>query len=247
MRPRPAPGAFCFLCVLAVALVLLEARAARALTCSGPPPVVVLYPEEGIAVPRDAVLLLVVQGSPELKLVERESGREVWTRPAREKGSPLVRLIPSRLLKAETAHELRGRFGAQAREHVVLRTFQTGGGVHRGGRSAWRNATLAFSPPIRPAEAGMRLRPGRSATLTLGADPEPVAVEARVVFRVGGRPKVRFTAAHAYATELTLASTRACDVFSPAAPERGTYEVKLVPYGETGEAGPVLTLRGVIR
>ena len=225
--------------------LLLWPTAARALTCARPPGGPrVLYPRSGDAVPRDATIYIRPGGAapPRLALVQAGSGRETWLRIERQPG--LWRLAPTRLLEPGQTYELRQLGELRRKPPVVLVAFRTAATIHRGGKPAFRKASLTFSPAGRQT---MTQRAGRSATLELEADPAPVVVEVRLAFRSKGKWSATWRSAHGLAPGLKLAGTHACDHERPVAPAHGHYRAELVPWGPSGEKGQVLTLKGVIR
>lgn len=229
----------------ATLLLALWSTPAAALTCarSSPAPQL-LYPPSGATVPRDVTLFLRPGAGAERRLVLAETGgeRKIWLRIERQPG--LWRLAPTRLLAPGRAYQLRQLGELRSKPSTVLATFRTARTVHRGGRPAFRRASLEFSTP---AGASMRRRAGRSASLSLEASPAPAVVELRVAFRRKGKWSATWRSAASFAPSVEVATTGACDFEHPTAPARGRYRVTLIPWGPSGERGQVLRLKGVIR
>jgi hypothetical protein len=205
--------------------------------------VTVLYPGSGgVGVPRDAVIYIRVRPGlrPRLKLHER-GGREVWLQIKKQPG--YWRLSPSRLLGANASYELR-LLGVRRGQAVVLTAFQTGAKIHRGGRPAFRGASVTFGAA---GKMSMIRRAGREAQVALAADPPPRVVEVRVRFKAGRRWSAAWSAAYAFEPTIRFAGTGACDTLRRAAPARGRYRLELIPWAPNGDKGQPLKLSGVIR
>jgi hypothetical protein len=196
-------------------------------------------------VPRDAAIYLRVRPGlrPRLKLHERGSGREVWLQIKKQPG--LWRLSPSRLLGANTSYELR-LLGARRDRTVVLTAFETGAKIYRGGRPAFRSASVTFGAA---GKRTMIRAAGREAQVALTAEPPPRVVEVRASFKPHrrGRWSATWRSAHVFEPAIRFASTGPCDAILGPAPARGRYRLELVPWSANGDRGQPLKLSGVIR